>query len=133
MYRVAETQSEPYFTGPEYQILDNTKHPDGRHPKTTAASCYALFAPVEDKTKPVGEWNVGRIVVNGKHVEHWLNGSKVVEYDFGSPTWLSRVSSSKFKRMQRFGLETTGHIDLQFHGDEVRFRSIRIRPLEEKK
>jgi hypothetical protein len=133
MYRVTEGAGEPWFTGPEYQILDNTKHPDGRKPKTCAASCYALYAPSEDKTKPVGEWNQSRIVINGPHVEHWLNGTKVVEYDFGSEDWKSRVGSSKFRKLEKFGKEPKGHIDLQFHGDEVHYRSIRIRPIEEKK
>jgi hypothetical protein len=132
MYRVSETEAEPYYTGPEYQILDNTKHPDGRKPKTTAASCYALYAPTEDKTKPVGEWNQSRIVVAGNHVEHWLNGTKVVEYDFNSPDWNKRVAASKFRVFPKFGKEASGRIDLQFHGDEVWYRSIRIRTLEMK-
>jgi hypothetical protein len=133
MYRVAETEDEPWKTGPEYQILDNAKHSDGKRPKTTAASCYALFAPSEDRTRPVGEWNHGRIVVAGQHVEHWLNGKKVVEFDFGSDEWNQRVGKSKFRVFPRFGKEEAGHIDLQFHDDEASFRSIKILPLEDKK
>ena len=132
MYRVTEEAGAPFMTGPEYQILDNAKHPDGRHPETSAASCYALYAPAKDVTKPVGEWNKTRIVVNGNHVEHWLNGEKVVEYDFGSDDWEKRVKASKFKDMPRFGKEPKGHIDLQDHGNEVAYRNIKIRPLKPK-
>jgi hypothetical protein len=129
MYRVSESEAEPWFTGPEYQILDNKKASDGRNPKTCAASCYALYAPNEDRTKPVGEWNHARIIVDGGHVEHWLNGHKVVEYELGSSDWSRRVAASKFNAHPKFGKEHRGHIDLQFHGDEVWYRNIRIKPL----
>ncbi len=132
MYRVSEDKGAPFETGPEYQILDNTRHPDGKNPKTTAASCYALYAPAKDATKPVGEWNRGRILVNGNHVEHWLNGEKVVEYDFGSDDWNKRVAASKFAQMDRFGKEKKGKIDLQFHGDEVAYRNLKIKVLSDK-
>jgi hypothetical protein len=133
MYHVTEAEGEPWKTGPEYQVLDNVKHSDGRRPKTTAASCYALYAPSADRTKPVGEWNQARIVVDGNHLEHWLNGQKVVEYDLGSSDWNRRVGASKFKAFGKFGKEPSGHIDLQFHGDEVAFRNIRIRPMDQRK
>jgi hypothetical protein len=133
MYRVGESKGEPYETGPEYQILDNKKHADGKNPKTSAASCYALYAPTKDVTKPVGEWNQGRIVVNGNHVEHWLNGEKVVEYDFGSDDWNKRMGASKFAQMDHYGKEKKGHIDLQFHGDEVAYRNIKIKVLSGEK
>jgi len=132
MYRVAETEDAPYMTGPEYQILDNAGHADGKHKETSAASCYALYAPSEDATKPVGEWNQARIVVNGNHVEHWLNGKKVVEYDFGSDDWKEHVAAGKFKDVKSFGKEKKGHIDLQWHGDEVAYRSIKIKVLGQK-
>ncbi len=132
MYRVAETQDEPYFTGPEYQVLDNKKHPDGRNPKTAAASVYAVYAPSEDAAKPVGEWNAGKIVANGNHLEHWLNGVKVVDCEIGSEDWNKRIAQSKWKDVPTYAREKKGHIDLQFHGDEVAFRNIKIRPLTEK-
>src|SRR5438105_4037234 len=84
MYHVKEEAGSPYETGPEYQLLDNAKHPDGRSPLTSAASCYGLYAPSKDATKPVGEWNQTRLVINGSHAEHWLNGEKVVTYELGS-------------------------------------------------
>jgi hypothetical protein len=133
MYRVSEEKGQPYETGPEYQVLDNKGHGDGKDPKTSAASCYALYAPVKDFTRPIGEWNRGRIVVNGNHVEHWLNGEKVVEYDFGSDDWNKRVEASKFAKMERFGKEKKGRIDLQWHGDEVAYRNIKIKVLDRSK
>jgi hypothetical protein len=132
MYRVSETKGAPYETGPEYQVLDNANHSDGKNPKTSAASAYALYAPTKDVTKPIGEWNKTRIVVNGNHVEHWLNGEKVVEYEFGSEDWNKRVAASKFAQMDRFGKESKGHIDLQDHGNEVAFRNIKIKVLGSK-
>jgi hypothetical protein len=132
MYRVSEEEGAPYATGVEYQILDNAKHSDGRNPKTSAASAYALYAPTKDVTKPVGEWNQSKIIVNGNHVEHWLNGEKVVEFEFGSEDWNTRVGKSKFKDMKRFGKESKGYIDLQDHGNEVAYRNIKIRPLKAK-
>src|SRR5262245_30261171 len=130
MYRVSEDEPAPYFTAPEYQILDDKKHPDGRSKLTSAASCYALYPPSEDATKPVGEWNQGRIVVKGNHVEHWLNGKKVVVFEFGSDDWNRRVAASKFKDWKKFGTAKKGKIDLQDHGDEVHYRSIKVRPLK---
>jgi len=132
MYRVAESEDSPGFTGPEYQILDNAKHPDGRKKETSAASCYGLYAPTEDVTKPIGEWNLARIVINGNHVEHWLNGKKVVEYEFGSDDWNKRVTASKFKEFKNFGTIKKGAIDLQDHGDDVFYRNIKIRAMSDK-
>ena len=132
MYRVEESEDSPGFTGPEYQILDNAKHPDGRKKETSAASCYGLYAPSEDVTTPVGEWNLARIVVKGDRVEHWLNGKKVVEYEFGSDDWNKRVAASKFKEFKKFGLVKKGEIDLQDHGDDVSYRNIKIRTLAAK-
>jgi hypothetical protein len=130
MYRVAETQGAPYQTGPEYQVLDDSKHGDGKNPKTSAGALYALIAPNQAKTlKPVGEWNSSRIVVNKSHVEHWLNGAKVVEYQWGSPEVKDLVAKSKFKGWPTFMGETTGHIDFQAHGQEVWYRNIRVKRL----
>jgi hypothetical protein len=132
MYRVSEDEGAPYFTGIEYQILDNAKHPDGRKPKTSAASAYDLYAPAKDMTKPVGEWNQGKIVSNGNHIEHWLNGEKVVEIELGSDDWNAHYNKSKFKNMKRFAKETKGKIDLQDHGNEVAYRNIKLKPLKAK-
>ena len=129
MYRVSEDFGAAYETGPEMQVLDDDKHADGRDPKTSAGSLYALIAPKNKKLKPVGEWNQVRIVVQGNQVEHWLNGVKVVEFELGSAELNQLIARSKFKDMPRFAKEKTGFIDLQHHGDEVWFRKVRVRRL----
>lgn len=129
MYRVAESGDATYHTGPEYQILDNAAHADGQAALTAAGSCYGLYAPSKDVTRPAGSWNQARIVVRGNHVEHWLNGERIVQYELGSADWQERVAASKFKQWPDFGRLPRGHIALQDHGDRVAYRNIRIRPL----
>ena len=130
MYRVAETGSAPYQTGPEYQVLDDDKHPDGRNPKTSAGSLYALIAPSKKTIlKPVGEFNSSRIVFKKNKVEHWLNGAKTVEYEWGSEEVKGLITTSKFASMKEFMTRKEGHVDFQHHGQEVWFRNMRIRRL----
>ena len=124
------TLSAVYLTGPEMQVLDNSRHADGKTPNTSAASNFALHAPARDATRPVGEWNQARLLVNGSHVEHWLNGEKLVEYELWSDDWKQRVQASKFKAWPRYGMARAGHIALQDHGDWVAFRNIRIRRIK---
>jgi hypothetical protein len=128
-YHVSEADDKGLITSPEYQILDNANHPDGGNPKTTAASNYGLYAPVRDVTRPVGQWNEGRIVVRGDDVEHWLNGVKVVQYTLGSEQWTQIVRGSKFAQWPAYGTRRKGHIALQDHGDPVWYRNIRIKEL----
>lgn len=128
-YGVSESEKETYFTGPEMQVLDDAGHNDGKDPKTSAGSLYALVAPVGKTLKPVGEYNQTRLVKKGSHVEHWLNGKKVVEYELGSEALAKLIAESKFKDMTRFAKEGQGHIALQHHGQEVWYRNVRIRPL----
>jgi hypothetical protein len=131
MYRVVTEGQAPYWSGPEYQILDNERHPDAKNgPDRLAGSNYDLIAPSAAVSKPAGEWNTARIVVKGNHVEHWLNGTKVVEYEFGSPEWTKMVAESKFKAWPIYGKAARGHIVLQDHGDLVEFRNIRIKELK---
>jgi hypothetical protein len=131
IYRVVEDSSLAYVwqSGPEFQVLDNAAHADGRDPLTSAGSNFALYAPVRDVTRPVGEWNDARIVVSGSHVEHWLNGVKLLEYELGGPEWEGRVQASKFRTMPRYGRGARGHIALQEHEAWVAYRNIRIRTL----
>jgi hypothetical protein len=129
IYRSSEDFQLPYQTGAEYQILDNSGHPDGKSPLTSAASVYGLYAPSADFTRPVGEWNTARIVVNGNHVEHWLNGHKVLDYAFGSSDWKQRVAQSKFAAWPEYGTIAAGHIDLQDHGNPVAYRNVMIKVL----
>ncbi|MCE9557255.1 MAG: DUF1080 domain-containing protein [Planctomycetes bacterium] len=129
MYRVSETEGASYMTGPEYQVLDNAKHHDGRSPLTSAAALYALYPADQAVTKPVGQYNEARIVVKGQHVEHWLNGKKVVETEINGDDWNKRIAASKFKGWKKFGQNSEGHIVIQDHGDPVWYRNIRIKKL----
>ncbi|MBT4524455.1 MAG: DUF1080 domain-containing protein [Phycisphaerae bacterium] len=129
-FHVNEEHDYVWLGGPEMQILDNVSHANGMKPETSAGANYALHAPCCDVTKPVGEWNHVKLVVDGPHVEHWLNGKKLLEYELWSDDWKARVAASKFKDMPPYGLGKTGHIALQDHGDIVSFRNIQITPLE---
>ena len=128
-FHVTPAGAQVWESGPEMQLLDNARHVDGKEPRTSAGANYGLHAPVRDVTRPVGEWNDVTLRVSGPHVEHWLNGVKVVEYDLWSPEWEQLVRRSKFAALPAYGRPHRGHIALQDHGDPVWFRDIRIRPL----
>jgi len=130
MYRVSESASElTFFSGPEMQVIDNTRNPDGGTALSSAGACYDMYAPASDVTHAVGSWNQVRIVANGPHIEHWLNGVKVVEYEIGTASWLARKQLSIFRDVPTYGREIQGHLALQDHGDRVAYRSIKLRPL----
>jgi hypothetical protein len=113
--------------GHEYQIIDDTRHPDAKiSTERQTASFYDVKAATSHPTRPVGEWNTSRVLVRGNHVEHWLNGTKVLEYELGSPEILAAVKDSKFKDEAGFGTKKQGHILLQDHGDSVCYRSVKI-------
>ena len=126
-YRAGEATEHIYENATEYQILDNIEHPDGRTPNTVAASNYALYGAAADAVRPVGEWNTARIVATGSHIEHWLNGRKVVTYELWSPEWEAKVKGSKFNQWPSYGRATRGMIGLQDHGDWVAYRNMRIK------
>jgi hypothetical protein len=130
LYRATEDYENVWESAPEMQVLDDARHADGQNPLTSAGANYALYPASADVVRPVGEWNQVRIVAQGNHVEHWLNGQKVVEYELGSPDWQERVAASKFATMPGYGRALRGHIALQDHGDPVWYRDIRIRPLD---
>ena len=125
-YFVTEEREGPIAH--EYQVLDDARHPDGRiGPHRQTAAFYDVLPPAADKPlRPVGEWNASRILVRGNHVEHWLSGRKVLEYELGSPDLEAAIARSKFKDVAGFGTKIAGRILLQDHGDEVAFRSLKI-------
>jgi hypothetical protein len=129
MFRVTDQGNQTYETGPEFQILDNAGHKDGKDPMTSAGSNYAMHPPVRDVTRPIGEWNEVRLIVNGAHVEHWMNGVKLLEYELWSEDWDKRLKASKFAKMPGYGRARRGHLVLQDHGDLVSFRNVKIKPL----
>jgi hypothetical protein len=129
-YRGTREYDHIYWSGPEYQLLDDANHPDGKNPLTSAASAYGLYAPPAGVVKPFGEWNKSRLVVNGAHVEHWLNGRKVVEYELWSPEWTAKVAASKISKYPDYGLAKKGYIGIQGdHDGTLELRNIRIREL----
>jgi hypothetical protein len=130
LYHVTEGAETTWHVAPEMQILDNTKHPT-RDKRQLAGACYDLYAPAKDVTRPVGEWNVARLVVNGAHVEHWLNGEKLLEYELGSEDWKTRVEGSKFKGKSDFAKAKKGFICLQEHTDRIEFRNIKVRVINQ--
>lgn len=128
MYRVAESAGTTWQTGPEYQVLDDGLF-QKLNPKNSAGALYALYAPKNKVLKPAGEFNHGRIRLQDRRLEHWLNGIQVVSCRLGSPEWNALVEASKFKAYPGFGLQEIGHLALQDHGDEVWYRNLKIKDL----
>jgi len=128
-YFATEKGDYIWQSAPEMQVLDNTAHQDGKRKVTSAGALYDLIPPAEDVSKKVGEFNEARIVAVKDHIEHWLNGKKILEYDYGSDDLKSLIAKSKFSSMPLFAKENTGYIGLQHHGEEVWYRNIRIRKL----
>ena len=129
-YRGTREYDHIYWSGPEYQLLDDANAEDGANRLTAAAAAYALYGPPAGIVLPFDHWNKTRIVVKGKHVEHWLNGQKVVDYELESADWKSKVAASKFAAYPHYGLAVTGLIGIQGdHSGALAVRRIRIREL----
>jgi hypothetical protein len=126
-YRAAEGEEWIYHSAPEMQVLDDERHRDGQNPLTSAGANYGLHAAPRGVVRPVGEWNEARVVVEGSRVEHWLNGTRVVEYVLGSQEWEALVADSKFGEWPAYGGAATGHIGLQDHGDPAWYRNMKVR------
>ena len=128
------TEDRPGAPGHEYQMIDDGKHADAKGAGThlTAAFYDVLPAAADKPLKPAGEWNQSRLVVRGKHIEHWLNGKKVVEYELGSDVVKAGLAKSKFKNAKGFGDKIAGHLMLTDHGDGCGFRNLKLRELQAK-
>jgi len=113
----------------EMQVVDDEKHIDGKNTLTSAGALYAMIAPSANVVKPVGEFNQVRIKVKNNHVEHWLNGTKIVEYVYGSDMMWDLVAKSKFNKMPLFAKASEGHIGLQGDHGLIWYKNIRIRRL----
>lgn len=129
-YRGTEEYTRIYWSAPEYQLLDDIKGADNKTRLTCAGACYALYPSPAGHLKPVGEWNHTRIVARGPHVEHWLNGVKLLEFELGGADWNAKVAASKFNKWPNFGKSPRGHLALQGdHAGALAFRNMRIREL----
>lgn len=129
-YRASEEYDKVYWSAPEYQLLDDAKHADGKTRLTSAGADYEVYPSPAGFVKPGGEWNSSRIVARGPHVEHWLNGQKLLEYEQGSPDWTARVKASKFSTYKSYGKAMSGHIAIQGdHEGPLSIRNMRIREI----
>ncbi|MBO6574497.1 MAG: DUF1080 domain-containing protein [Rhodothermales bacterium] len=130
IYRASEEFDAPWMTGPEYQILDNTAHPDANFGDDRKAGAnYDMHPANPDAVAEVGEWNTTRIVARGNNVEHWLNGEMVVSYELYSDDWNERLANSKWTDFPEYGRRMSGVIAFQDHDDPVYYRNIRVKPL----
>jgi hypothetical protein len=130
-YRGTEEYDHIYWSAPEYQLLDDAGHPDGKSRLTSAGADYALYPSPAGIVKPAEEWNSSMIVANGNSVQHWLNGQKLLEYEIGSPDWAGKVKASKFVAYPNYGRAAKGYIAIQGdHDGTLSIRNVRIRELK---
>ena len=118
--------------GFEMQVLDDDLNPDaklGKNGNRTAGALYDLIPPTNKVLKPVGQWNTVRLIVKNGHVEHWMNGAKILEFEIGSPEMKALIADSKYKVNPGFGEVRKGHLLLQDHNEEVWYRNLKVREL----
>ncbi|WP_295128302.1 DUF1080 domain-containing protein [uncultured Chitinophaga sp.] len=118
-----------YSTGPEMQVIDDAGHPDGKNKKHNSGELYDMIAAPGSYAKPVGEWNVAKLIKNNGKLTMYLNGKKTAETTMGTPEWQELLNNSKFKTWKGFGEYAKGKIALQDHGDKVWYRNLKIRVL----
>lgn len=118
-----------YHTGPEYQIIDDEGYPGELEAWQNTGANYAMHAATLRPTRPVGEWNHSRVLVDGPTVQHWLNGAKIVEYELWTEDWEQRVRTGKWNDFPAYGRARSGRVALQDHGARVEFRNIKLLPL----
>ena len=128
-FRAAEGEEWIYHSAPEMQVLDDERHADGRNPLTSAGAAYGLYPAPRRVVRPAGEWNQARLRVERNHVQQWLNGTMMADYQLHSAEWKDLVANSKFAQWPAYGQSARGHIGLQEHGGRIWFRNIKIREL----
>lgn len=130
-YRVVETPDDNpmWQVAPEYQLIDDRGYKGPLKDTQKTAANYDLQPPGRDATRPAGSWNTTRILLNGSHVEHWLNGELIVKYELWTDEWNALVAKSKFKDHPEYARAKRGHIGIQDHGDWAAFRNIQIREI----
>ena len=130
-YRGTEEYDHIYWSAPEYQLLDDAEHPDGKNRLTSAGAAYALYPSPAGVVKPADQWNSTLVVVNGNNVQHWMNGQKLLEYTLGSPDWEAKVKASKFVEYPHYGRAPRGFIGIQGdHDGSLWIRNVRIREIK---
>jgi len=136
IYHVVESDRfpTPYLTGPEYQLIDDEGYADPLEEWQKAGADYAMYLPdpAKKKLNPAGEWNNSRILFDNGHVEYWLNGEKIIEFEAWTPEWFELKNSGKWASAPEYGLASSGHICLQDHGYRVWFRNLKIKELPKK-
>ena len=129
-YRGTEEYDHIYWSAPEYQLLDDSGHVDGKNRLTSAGAAYGLYPSPAGVVKPAGQWNSTLLVVQGGRAQHWLNGQKLLEYELWSPDWEAKVKASKFNEYPNYGRAKSGHIAFQGdHEGVLTLRNIRIKTL----
>ena len=129
MYHVTEDYDAAYLSGPEYQLIDDEGFPEKLEDWQKTGADYAMYTTTSRPTKPVGEYNLTKIIVKNGHVEHWLNGVKIVEFEAWTTDWNERKANGKWKDAPGYGMAKTGFICLQDHGSEAWFKNIKIKKL----
>ena len=129
IYMVTEDNGATYESGPEYQLIDDVGYPDKLKDVQLSGANYDMNPPSAKVVKPAGEYNHTKIIITKGHVEHWLNGTKVVDYQLWTPEWEKLKANSKWKDVKTYGMSKSGHIALQDHGGGVWFKNIKIKSL----